>query len=77
MVGRGNSLRPGFPLDAGDEYFRRVLAVSRVLVVLLAWGLAPQIACLMPEQMATQSEMDCCEGVATDCSAANMSQTCC
>jgi hypothetical protein len=48
-----------------------------VLAVLLAWGLAPQLACLMPEQSATQSEMDCCKRMAADCSAANMSQTCC
>jgi hypothetical protein len=48
-----------------------------VLVVLLVWGLAPQLACLMPEPTATQSEMDCCKGMAADCSTANMSQTCC
>src|SRR5262249_17139469 len=48
-----------------------------VLAVLLGWGLAPQLACLMPEPTASQSEMDCCKGMAADCSAANMSQTCC
>jgi hypothetical protein len=31
----------------------------------------------MPEPAATQSEMDCCKGMAAGCSAANMSQTCC
>jgi hypothetical protein len=48
-----------------------------VLAVVLAWGLAPQLACFMPDQALTESEMDCCEGMASDCSSANMSHACC
>jgi hypothetical protein len=48
-----------------------------VLGVLLAWGLAPQLACLMPDQALTPAEMDCCKEMAADCSAANMSHACC
>jgi hypothetical protein len=48
-----------------------------VIGVLLSWGLAPQLACFMPGQMPTQSEMDCCQGMAGDCSGANMSHACC
>jgi hypothetical protein len=47
------------------------------LGVVLAWGLAPQLACLMPDQTLTPAEMDCCKGMAGDCSSANMSQACC
>jgi hypothetical protein len=48
-----------------------------VIGMLLSWGLAPQLACLMPDQTMTQSDMDCCKGVSGDCSAANMSHPCC
>ena len=48
-----------------------------VLGVLVSCGLGPQLACFMPDQKLTQSEMDCCKGMAGDCSAANMSQACC
>src|SRR5579884_1580833 len=51
----------------------RVLALG----VLLSWGLAPQLACFMPDQTPTQSDMDCCKGMSGDCSAANMSHDCC
>jgi hypothetical protein len=47
------------------------------LGVVLAWGLAPQLACLMPDQALTAAEMDCCKGMTGDCSSANMSQACC
>jgi hypothetical protein len=43
----------------------------------MAWGIAPQLACFMPEQALTAAEMDCCKGMAGDCSSANMSQACC
>src|SRR5262245_7357703 len=49
-----------------------------VLAVVLAWGLAPQLACFMPDQTLSKSEMDCCQGMAGDCNSANMSShTCC
>jgi len=47
------------------------------LGVLLSWGLAPQLACFMPDQTLTQSDMDCCKGMAGDCSASTMSHACC
>src|SRR5262245_10763177 len=48
-----------------------------VLALALAWGLGPQLACFMPDQTLTKSEMDCCQGMSADCSSANMSQACC
>jgi hypothetical protein len=48
-----------------------------VLALVMAWGIAPQLACLMPDQTLTPAEMDCCKGMAGDCSSANMSQACC
>ena len=50
---------------------------ASVLTVLLAWGLAPQLACFMPEQTLTPSEMDCCQQMANDCGGSTMSHTCC
>jgi hypothetical protein len=50
---------------------------AMVLGVVLSWGLLPQLACLMPEQTLTPAEMDCCKGMAADCSAPNMSHVCC
>ena len=48
-----------------------------VLTVAFACGLAPQVACFMPGQPLTQSEMDCCQGMSGDCSRANISYACC
>ena len=48
-----------------------------VLAVALAWGLAPQLACFMPDHALSKSEMDCCEKMASDCSSAKMSMPCC
>lgn len=48
-----------------------------VLGVLTAWAVAPQLACFMPDQTLTKSEMNCCEQMANDCGGANMSQACC
>ena len=48
-----------------------------VFAVVLAWGLVPELACFMPGQTITKSEMDCCQGMAGDCSSANMSHACC
>jgi hypothetical protein len=47
------------------------------LAVGLACGLAPQLACFMPSQPLTASEMDCCQEMSNDCSGANMSDACC
>jgi len=44
---------------------------------MLAWEMAPQLACFMPDQALTKPEMDCCEEMASDCSSANMSNACC
>jgi hypothetical protein len=46
-----------------------------VLSVAALWGLAPQIACFLPDQPLTQHEMDCCEKMAGDCGQMDMS--CC
>lgn len=46
-----------------------------ILMVVLVWGIAPQVACFMPEQALTQDEMDCCQKMANDCGQMNM--TCC
>jgi hypothetical protein len=48
-----------------------------VLAILLTVGLAPQLACFMPDEGAMQADMDCCKGMTGDCSAANMSHACC
>jgi hypothetical protein len=48
-----------------------------VLAVVLAWGLAPQLACFMPDKALTKSEMDCCEGMSGDCNSASMTDACC
>src|SRR5262249_1346617 len=48
-----------------------------VLCALIGCGLAPQLVCFMPDPTLTRSEMDCCEGMASECSAANMSHACC
>src|SRR5438045_8608896 len=50
--------------------FRALVLTAGVL-----WGLAPQIACFMPDQSLTQREMDCCEKMAGDCGQMDMS--CC
>ena len=47
-----------------------------VLALLLGWGVAPQLACFMPEQ-ATQAEMDCCEKMAGECGQTQMTHECC
>ena|SRR5882762_2484229 len=48
-----------------------------ILTVVLAWGLAPQLACFMPEQPLTPAEMDCCNQMANACGGTNMSHACC
>jgi hypothetical protein len=48
-----------------------------ILGVLLAWGLAPQLACFMPDQALTPAKMDCCKEIAGDCSDASMTHACC
>jgi hypothetical protein len=42
----------------------------------MAWGLAPQLACFMPDEMRAE-EKDCCEGMTHDCGGPNMSHDCC
>jgi hypothetical protein len=46
-----------------------------VLGVAVIWGLAPQIACFIPDQPRTQHEMDCCEQMAGECG--RMEMSCC
>jgi hypothetical protein len=48
-----------------------------VFGVVMALGLAPQLACFMPENTATEAERDCCEKMANDCGGTNMSHECC
>ena len=48
-----------------------------VLGVVLACALAPQLVCFMPDETLTQSEMDCCKEMASDCSSPKMSHACC
>ena len=50
---------------------------SLVLIVAMAWGVAPQIACFMPDQTLSQQEKDCCKEIASDCAGSNMSHECC
>jgi hypothetical protein len=48
-----------------------------VITVVVAWALVPQLACFMPDQARTKSEMDCCEGMTSvDCNSANMHDCC-
>jgi hypothetical protein len=48
-----------------------------VFSIVLAWGLLPQVACFMPDHAVTPAEMDCCKGMSSDCSGANMAHACC
>src|SRR5215471_4643586 len=47
-----------------------------ILTLVMMWAVAPQLACFLPEQTPTQSEMDCCKGMAGDCNP-TMSRECC
>ena len=47
-----------------------------VLIMVVIWAVAPQLACFVPEQTPAQSEMGCCKGMAGDCNP-TMSQECC
>jgi len=47
------------------------------LFVVLLWGVAPQLACLMPDQALTPPEMDCCKEMASDCGNPSMTHACC
>ena len=49
---------------------------SLVMTVAMVWGLGPQIACFMPNEPPAKAEMDCCEGLSSDCGP-SMSQDCC
>jgi len=46
-----------------------------VVTVVIVWGLAPQIACLLPDRHLTQDEMDCCEKMSGECG--RMEMSCC
>jgi hypothetical protein len=64
------------------EWTMYILHMSRsfralVFGVLLSLGAGPQLACFMPDQPATQADMDCCKETVSDCNAGNMSQGCC
>jgi hypothetical protein len=48
-----------------------------VLGVLVSLGVAPQLACFMPDEPATASDMDCCKERIGACTAPNMSHGCC
>src|SRR5713101_2705542 len=50
---------------------------AMVLTVVLAWGLAPQLACFMPEEPLTPAEMECCKEMLNECGGTNMSHACC
>jgi hypothetical protein len=47
------------------------------ICVVFLWGVAPQIACFMPDQALTQPEMDCCKEMVTDCGNPSMNHSCC
>jgi hypothetical protein len=46
-----------------------------VVAMALVWGLVPQIACFLPDQLLTASEKDCCETMAGQCG--QMDMPCC
>ena len=48
-----------------------------VLSIVMGWGLAPQLACFVPDAMFTQAERDCCEKMAAECGGPMMTHTCC
>jgi len=48
-----------------------------VFGVLVSLGIGPQLACFMPDQAATQADMDCCKEMIGACTAPNMSHECC
>ena len=77
--GRRQRLRPEASLWDTPMYTLHMSWPFRTLVLglLLAWGLAPQLACFMPDQPLTAAEMDCCKEMASDCSTANMTHACC
>jgi hypothetical protein len=52
---------------------------SRLLVlgVLVSLGVAPQLACFMPDQPVTPPDMDCCKEMIGACTGPNMSHQCC
>jgi hypothetical protein len=50
---------------------------AMVLGVLLSVGLAPQLACFMPDEPASQSDLECCKEMIGACTAPNMSHECC
>ena len=73
-------MRPAEAFKLGTLMYTLHMSLSFrawVLAVALASGLGPQLACFMPDQTVTKSEMDCCERMAGDCSGANMSHACC
>jgi len=50
---------------------------AMVLGLLVSVGLAPQLACFMPDESLSQSDMDCCKEMIGACTASNMSRVCC
>jgi hypothetical protein len=48
-----------------------------VLGLLVSVGLAPQLACFMPSESLSQSDMECCKEMIFACAAPNMSHECC
>jgi hypothetical protein len=48
-----------------------------VFGILLSLGIGPELACFMPDQTATQADMDCCKEMIGACTAPDMSHECC
>jgi len=48
-----------------------------VLLVVLGWGIPPELICFLPEESLTQAEMDCCQKMAGECGDTQMSHQCC
>ena len=50
-----------------------------VLLILLGWGIAPELICFIPDQpsSSSQAEVDCCQKMAGECGNTQMSHQCC
>src|SRR2546422_10088099 len=50
---------------------------ASVILLVMAWGLVPQVTCFVSEETASQAQRDCCKEMANDCSGTNTSMDCC
>jgi hypothetical protein len=48
-----------------------------VLLVVLGWGIGPELMCFLPEETSTEAELDCCQKMAGECGDTQMSHQCC